>query len=129
MDTQIVQHATAPPSVCIYCQTHAHPEGFLVRSTLEIPVYGRVYECAGCAKDSGRAVGMVDGAELRDALEANADQARQIADLAAQLEIERAPGAKVVSVEHIPAIVGELAKVIDLGAERAKRKPKATSAA
>lgn len=87
----------ASPTQCWSCHTHKNTDGFADRG-LVIQHYGHVYTCAQCARDMGRLFGMVDGEQLARALDVCREQSERINALEAELEAERAPEAKVVSL-------------------------------
>lgn len=119
MDITLSPAPVGSPTVCSWCKTHAHKEGFAMGPTYD--GYGREWICAGCARSLGKAFGMVDRGVYEDLAEIAAEQDRQLVALRAELEVERAPEAKLVTLETA-------AKLIDLAGERAKRRPQKTTA-
>lgn len=120
MDITTAPHPIGSPTTCSWCKTHAHPDGFALGP--EYLAYGREWVCASCARSLGAAFGMVSAEQYERAISERDGLAGQNATLAAELEVERSPAAKLVSLEDAMHVLG----VVDLDAERKKRRAPVT---
>lgn len=86
------QRVAAPiysPTQCISCSTHADPEGFVDLLAEQLPPYGRVYLCAGCVKQAGKQIGMLEEKQANHLRVRLTDAVQEIAVLNTKLEEER----------------------------------------
>lgn len=97
------------PTTCPFCHTHADKRGFADRA-IELPHYGRLQICAGCAISLGRLFGLVDPEKLQAAQDFGTTLHEENAELRRKLEEERMN-------KYVP-----LAEVIDFVAEHEKRR-------
>jgi hypothetical protein len=115
------------PHACL-CGNTAGP---FVDTLMERPQPGgiaRIYLCERCIADAVRCHGgYVEKQLYDDALLAVKQTDGEIAGLRAELAIANDPASKVVDLKTAVQLAGELAQVIDLDAERKKRRPAQTS--
>jgi hypothetical protein len=103
-------------NTCAFCSTHRHDRGFVNLLIDDRPLEGqshrgRLYACAGCADEIGRAVGCLDPQQaqrLRDAMDEIAEGADKLASELASTK------------ENMVVPLGE---VIDFLKERELRRP------
>ena len=91
-----------PPTLCLACNTHSHPDGF-VDLISEDPTGRRHYLCASCVYTAGQKVGCLSPVQADDLRERVAKAHEDLLDI--QLELDEERENKVVSLADVKKLM------------------------